>query len=152
MRAVTQVNRPHGAFYDPRLVEASVTNAEPVTPPVDAPAATPEQVQARAEKLVDAANDRGNLQLSDADHKAIVDQVVTALGPMIGALSEEDVNTIVDQMIERMAELGAFSPAPTAPGAAAPSPEVAAEAAAEVAATQAPPEKLTWAEKHFPNR
>lgn len=138
-------------------MEASATSTTEteVEQPAEEQAATEAQIRDRAEELVSKADERANLQLSAADRKAIVDQVVAVLGPMIGALSDEDVNRVVDQMIERMAELGAFSPPPAAgdpPAAPPPAPEVAAEAAAEVAATQQPPEKLSWAEKHFPNR
>ena len=154
MRAVAQVNRRYGPGYDSQTLSGSPTDTVD-QPPAETPAqSSPEQIQDRAEQLVDAANTRGDLQLSAEDRKAIVDQVVAVLGPMIGQLSDEDVNRVVDSLIERMAELGAFSPPPPGPAASAgavPSPEVAAEAAAEVAATQQPPGKLTWAERHFPN-
>jgi hypothetical protein len=67
-------------------------------------------------------------------------------------LSDEDCNKIVDMFVDRLNALGAFDqPAPAPAAQEAPAPEVAAEAAAEVSKVEAPPRKLTWAEKHFGN-
>jgi len=137
--------------------DVTVTEAtEPAAPPAPADANATE-TRDRAEQIVRGAEKRGDLQLSDADRKAIVDQVVEQLGPMLSGLSDEDCNRIVELMIGRMDELGAFqaAPAPTtaapAAGAPGPAPEVAAAAAAEVAAVQEP-EKLSWAARHFGER
>lgn len=67
-------------------------------------------------------------------------------------ISDATISKMVDELIERLSGLGAFDPQPgagAAPAAEQPAPEVAAEAAAEVAAVQAPPRKLSWAERHF---
>lgn len=67
-------------------------------------------------------------------------------------LSDEDCNKLVDMLIDRLNALGAFDQPAAAPNpTVAPAPEVAAQAAADVAATEPPPRKLTFAEKHFGN-
>lgn len=108
------------------------------------------QVSKAAARAIAESQAKGG---SEAEARQAADTAIKNRAQQIQMrISPEDRTAIVDELIERLNALGAFDPAPAAPapaGDAQPAPEVAAEAAAEVQAAQAPPRKLTWAEKHF---
>lgn len=144
MRAVTQVNRGFVGRYG-----ATQPTSREVTPMADDPKQpTPEELAQAQQVSAAAAGAMAEAQAKGEGAEGARTRANTAVeskAKEVGfKLSEEDRHALVDELIERLNELGAFEPAPPAP---APAPEAAAEAAAEVAAAQPPPEKRTFAQK-----